>query len=144
MPPSGPGSVREQIKMINEKFAGAAGSQWQNQEPYPSLLYVIGAVLCTVCTVTAVFLLNQCVLVLRGEMAKNSWEISLEDPTRMPSVTPLRKIKYTQKHGKYTSTLTNIHKENTVSDTRITCVCAGWTTWPWTVMKRWTTVRWTR
>ncbi|XP_023254489.1 protein Red-like [Seriola lalandi dorsalis] len=30
---TGPGSVREQIKMINEKFAGAAGSQWQNQEP---------------------------------------------------------------------------------------------------------------
>ncbi|KAM3869027.1 protein Red [Diretmus argenteus] len=26
---TGPGSVREQIKMINEKFAGAAGSQWQ-------------------------------------------------------------------------------------------------------------------
>uniref|UniRef100_A0A672FGP2 IK cytokine n=3 Tax=Ovalentaria TaxID=1489908 RepID=A0A672FGP2_SALFA len=34
---SGPSSVREQIKMINEKFAGAAGSQWQDQEPYPSL-----------------------------------------------------------------------------------------------------------
>uniref|UniRef100_A0A3P8ND36 IK cytokine n=1 Tax=Astatotilapia calliptera TaxID=8154 RepID=A0A3P8ND36_ASTCA len=31
----GPGSVRDQIKMINEKFAGAAGSQWQSQEPYP-------------------------------------------------------------------------------------------------------------
>ncbi|XP_041808045.1 protein Red [Chelmon rostratus] len=30
---AGPGSVREQIKMINEKFAGAAGSQWQGQEP---------------------------------------------------------------------------------------------------------------
>ncbi|XP_029374623.1 protein Red [Echeneis naucrates] len=30
---TGPGSVREQIKMINEKFAGAAGSQWQSQEP---------------------------------------------------------------------------------------------------------------
>ncbi|XP_076606763.1 protein Red [Chaetodon auriga] len=30
---TGPGSVREQIKMINEKFAGAAGSQWQGQEP---------------------------------------------------------------------------------------------------------------
>ncbi|XP_026166087.1 protein Red isoform X2 [Mastacembelus armatus] len=30
---AGPGSVREQIKMINEKFAGAAGSQWQSQEP---------------------------------------------------------------------------------------------------------------
>uniref|UniRef100_A0A672FJN6 IK cytokine n=1 Tax=Salarias fasciatus TaxID=181472 RepID=A0A672FJN6_SALFA len=29
---SGPSSVREQIKMINEKFAGAAGSQWQDQE----------------------------------------------------------------------------------------------------------------
>ncbi|KAM7397390.1 hypothetical protein PAMA_005610 [Pampus argenteus] len=29
---SGPGSVREQIKMINEKFAGAAGSQWQGQD----------------------------------------------------------------------------------------------------------------
>ncbi|KAM9700173.1 LOW QUALITY PROTEIN: protein Red [Menidia menidia] len=29
----GPGSVRDQIKMINEKFAGAAGSQWQSQEP---------------------------------------------------------------------------------------------------------------
>uniref|UniRef100_A0A3P8NCZ8 IK cytokine n=1 Tax=Astatotilapia calliptera TaxID=8154 RepID=A0A3P8NCZ8_ASTCA len=28
----GPGSVRDQIKMINEKFAGAAGSQWQSQE----------------------------------------------------------------------------------------------------------------
>uniref|UniRef100_A0A7N8XX91 IK cytokine n=1 Tax=Mastacembelus armatus TaxID=205130 RepID=A0A7N8XX91_9TELE len=37
---SGPGSVREQIKMINEKFAGAAGSQWQSQEPYPSVLLV--------------------------------------------------------------------------------------------------------
>ncbi|KAG7237501.1 hypothetical protein INR49_032250 [Caranx melampygus] len=35
---TGPGSVREQIKMINEKFAGAAGSQWQSQEPYPSIL----------------------------------------------------------------------------------------------------------
>uniref|UniRef100_A0A3B4H6N3 Protein RED C-terminal domain-containing protein n=1 Tax=Pundamilia nyererei TaxID=303518 RepID=A0A3B4H6N3_9CICH len=32
---TGPGSVRDQIKMINEKFAGAAGSQWQSQEPYP-------------------------------------------------------------------------------------------------------------
>ncbi|XP_070773019.1 protein Red [Enoplosus armatus] len=30
---TGPESVREQIKMINEKFAGAAGSQWQGQEP---------------------------------------------------------------------------------------------------------------
>uniref|UniRef100_A0A4W6E7V8 IK cytokine n=1 Tax=Lates calcarifer TaxID=8187 RepID=A0A4W6E7V8_LATCA len=30
---TGPGSVRDQIKMINEKFAGAAGSQWQGQEP---------------------------------------------------------------------------------------------------------------
>uniref|UniRef100_A0A668U6Q6 IK cytokine n=1 Tax=Oreochromis aureus TaxID=47969 RepID=A0A668U6Q6_OREAU len=30
---TGPGSVRDQIKMINEKFAGAAGSQWQSQEP---------------------------------------------------------------------------------------------------------------
>lgn len=30
---AGPGSVRDQIKMINEKFAGAAGSQWQGQEP---------------------------------------------------------------------------------------------------------------
>ncbi|KAM7373808.1 hypothetical protein PAMP_006510 [Pampus punctatissimus] len=29
---SGPGSVKEQIKMINEKFAGAAGSQWQGQD----------------------------------------------------------------------------------------------------------------
>ncbi|XP_030010107.1 protein Red [Sphaeramia orbicularis] len=29
---TGPGSVREQIKMINEKFAGAAGSQWPGQE----------------------------------------------------------------------------------------------------------------
>uniref|UniRef100_A0A671TPZ7 IK cytokine n=1 Tax=Sparus aurata TaxID=8175 RepID=A0A671TPZ7_SPAAU len=27
-----PGSVREQIKMINEKFAGAAGSQWGSKE----------------------------------------------------------------------------------------------------------------
>lgn len=34
--PPGPTSVREQIKMINEKFAGAAGTQWQNREPYPS------------------------------------------------------------------------------------------------------------
>ncbi|XP_060911763.1 protein Red [Labrus mixtus] len=33
---TGPGSVRDQIKIINEKFAGAAGSQWQSQEPYPS------------------------------------------------------------------------------------------------------------
>lgn len=32
---TGPSSVREQIKMINEKFAGAAGSQWQGQEPGP-------------------------------------------------------------------------------------------------------------
>ncbi|TKS83447.1 Protein Red [Collichthys lucidus] len=30
---TGPGSVREQIKIINEKFAGAAGSQWPGQEP---------------------------------------------------------------------------------------------------------------
>ncbi|XP_034406705.1 protein Red [Cyclopterus lumpus] len=29
----GPGSVRDQIKIINEKFAGAAGSQWPGQEP---------------------------------------------------------------------------------------------------------------
>ncbi|XP_056140524.1 protein Red [Lampris incognitus] len=29
---TGPGSVRDQIKMINEKFASVAGSQWQNQE----------------------------------------------------------------------------------------------------------------
>uniref|UniRef100_A0A3P9N621 IK cytokine n=1 Tax=Poecilia reticulata TaxID=8081 RepID=A0A3P9N621_POERE len=32
-----PGSIKDQIKMINEKF-GAAANQWQNQEPYPSLL----------------------------------------------------------------------------------------------------------
>uniref|UniRef100_A0A3Q3APC2 IK cytokine n=1 Tax=Kryptolebias marmoratus TaxID=37003 RepID=A0A3Q3APC2_KRYMA len=32
---AGPGSVRDQIKMINEKFGGAAGSQWQGQESYP-------------------------------------------------------------------------------------------------------------
>ncbi|XP_061747374.1 protein Red [Nerophis ophidion] len=30
---SGPGSVGDQIKLINEKFAGAAGSQWQGQDP---------------------------------------------------------------------------------------------------------------
>uniref|UniRef100_A0A1A8F559 IK cytokine n=1 Tax=Nothobranchius korthausae TaxID=1143690 RepID=A0A1A8F559_9TELE len=30
---AGPGSVRDQINMINEKFGGAAGSQWQGQEP---------------------------------------------------------------------------------------------------------------
>ncbi|XP_047463530.1 protein Red [Mugil cephalus] len=30
---AGPASLREHIKMINEKFAGAAGSQWQSQEP---------------------------------------------------------------------------------------------------------------
>ncbi|KAF7646134.1 hypothetical protein LDENG_00192580 [Lucifuga dentata] len=35
---TGPGSVREQINIINEKFAGAAGSQWQNQDSYPSAL----------------------------------------------------------------------------------------------------------
>ncbi|KAM3601443.1 uncharacterized protein V6R79_013024 [Siganus canaliculatus] len=34
---TGPGSVREQIKMINEKFAGAAGSQWQGPDSYPCL-----------------------------------------------------------------------------------------------------------
>ncbi|KAF1378045.1 hypothetical protein PFLUV_G00185510 [Perca fluviatilis] len=33
---TGPASVREQIKIINEKFAGAVGSQWPGQEPYPS------------------------------------------------------------------------------------------------------------
>ncbi|PWA24637.1 hypothetical protein CCH79_00016156 [Gambusia affinis] len=32
-----PGSIKDQIKIINEKF-GAAANQWQNQEPYPSLL----------------------------------------------------------------------------------------------------------
>lgn len=35
----GPVSVREQIKMINEKFAGAAGNQWQ--EPYPLHCYIL-------------------------------------------------------------------------------------------------------
>ncbi|XP_039633665.1 protein Red [Perca fluviatilis] len=30
---TGPASVREQIKIINEKFAGAVGSQWPGQEP---------------------------------------------------------------------------------------------------------------
>lgn len=34
-----PVSVREQIKMINEKFAGAAGNQWQ--EPYPLHHYAL-------------------------------------------------------------------------------------------------------
>ncbi|XP_061557923.1 protein Red [Phyllopteryx taeniolatus] len=29
---TGPGSVRDQLKLINEKFAGAAGSQWQGQD----------------------------------------------------------------------------------------------------------------
>ncbi|XP_030216844.1 protein Red isoform X2 [Gadus morhua] len=29
---TGPSSVTDQIKMINEKFSGAAGSQWQSQE----------------------------------------------------------------------------------------------------------------
>ncbi|XP_018607091.1 protein Red [Scleropages formosus] len=28
----GPGSVKDQIKLINEKFAGQAGAQWQSQE----------------------------------------------------------------------------------------------------------------
>ncbi|XP_013856005.1 protein Red [Austrofundulus limnaeus] len=32
---TGPGSVRDQIKMINEKFGGPAGSQWQGQESGP-------------------------------------------------------------------------------------------------------------
>ncbi len=31
---SGPGSVKDQIKLINEKFAGVA--HLQDQEPYPS------------------------------------------------------------------------------------------------------------
>uniref|UniRef100_A0A096LRR1 IK cytokine n=1 Tax=Poecilia formosa TaxID=48698 RepID=A0A096LRR1_POEFO len=30
---TGPGSIKDQIKMINEKF-GTAANQWQNQEPY--------------------------------------------------------------------------------------------------------------
>lgn len=33
--PAGPGSVKDQIKLINEKFAGAAGPQWQGSETYP-------------------------------------------------------------------------------------------------------------
>ncbi|MEQ2305409.1 hypothetical protein AMECASPLE_037527, partial [Ameca splendens] len=33
-----PGSIKDQIKMINEKFGGAAANQWQNQEPYPCSL----------------------------------------------------------------------------------------------------------
>uniref|UniRef100_A0A8C9WR63 IK cytokine n=1 Tax=Scleropages formosus TaxID=113540 RepID=A0A8C9WR63_SCLFO len=32
---AGPGSVKDQIKLINEKFAGQAGAQWQSQETYP-------------------------------------------------------------------------------------------------------------
>ncbi|KAJ8254728.1 hypothetical protein GJAV_G00196500 [Gymnothorax javanicus] len=31
----GPGSVKDQLKLINEKFAGAAAAQWQTQETYP-------------------------------------------------------------------------------------------------------------
>ncbi|KAG7465203.1 hypothetical protein MATL_G00173880 [Megalops atlanticus] len=34
----GPGSVKDQLKLINEKFAGAAAAQWQGQETYPSSL----------------------------------------------------------------------------------------------------------
>uniref|UniRef100_A0A3Q3FUQ9 IK cytokine n=1 Tax=Labrus bergylta TaxID=56723 RepID=A0A3Q3FUQ9_9LABR len=42
----------DQIKIINEKFAGAAGSQWQSQEPYPSVnkgLHVCVCVCVCVC-----------------------------------------------------------------------------------------------
>lgn len=38
---AGPTSVREQIKLINEKFAGAADTQWQSREPYPSQYCVV-------------------------------------------------------------------------------------------------------
>ncbi|KAJ8387903.1 hypothetical protein AAFF_G00149380 [Aldrovandia affinis] len=31
----GPGSVKDQLKLINEKFSGAAATQWQGQETYP-------------------------------------------------------------------------------------------------------------
>lgn len=34
---TGPGSVKDQIKLINEKFAEAA--QWQGQEIYPLPCY---------------------------------------------------------------------------------------------------------
>ncbi len=95
--------------MINEKFAGAAGSQWQSQEPYPSIIQRVlhvntactqqsSTVFCvcrqqssTVCIVTAVLFLDRAELDLRGEtVEKNSWEISLEDQTHMQSVTLLR------------------------------------------------------
>lgn len=40
---AGPGSVQEHIKMINKNFGGAAGSQWQGQEPYPLFTCLIAA-----------------------------------------------------------------------------------------------------
>lgn len=33
---------------------------------------------------------------------------------------------------------------NRCRDLKLLLLCAGWMTWLWTAMKRWTTVRWTR
>lgn len=69
---------------------------------------------------------------------KNSWEISLEDQTPTLSVTLPRKSQtHTHTHPE---TQTHIY----TSDLNTLCACAGWTTWLWTVTRRWTTVRWTR
>ncbi|KAK1874639.1 Protein Red [Dissostichus eleginoides] len=44
----GPGSVRDQIKIINEKFAGAAGSEWPGHTPYPYHVVVVVVVVVVV------------------------------------------------------------------------------------------------
>lgn len=103
---TGPVSVREQIKMINEKFAGSAGNQWQ--EPYPLHHYTLSAKVAQLptCYYTGIGVLLWCSsltisLVPGKKAARSSWEISLEDQTPTLSATLLRKtqsLSHTHRH----------------------------------------------
>lgn len=92
------------------------------------------------CSVALLWCFSLMISLVPGKRAaKSSWEISLEDQTPTLSATLLRKTHspthlYTPKH-----THTHMQFHTPMSD-----VAAGWMTSLWTVMKRWTTVRWTR
>lgn len=90
----GPVSVREQIKMINEKFAGAAGPQWQ--EPYPLHCYTlltVNMLLQSYWGVTTLWCFSLTLSLVPGKRAaKSSWEISSEDQTPTPSAILPRKM----------------------------------------------------
>lgn len=102
---TGPGSVKDQLKLINEKFAGAAAAgEWQ--QTYPFSIYFLSwrkhvytqlmfsQLVMSSCRVF-VYVLNCSTQLGQDVRRRNMLEISSECPTVTLSVTLLREYKHT-------------------------------------------------